>query len=400
MINKRKIITLIVFLIICFIELSLVTCVNSDSLNAGVILADDQGEIIYSKNLEKQFIPASILKILTSLAAIGILGENYHFPTQYLFDNSSQDIYIKGFGDPLFISEIIEKLCNEIILKTHVKHINNIITDHTYFAEQIKIPGRGSSLNPYDASCGALSANFNTINFRWDSQKKKFVSGEPQTPMLSIFYKNIQDTGLNQGRIILSKQQSFLYPGLLIKYFLEQHHHIKVKGSIVFDNFNAKDKKIYSFQSPFKLTEIVQKLLKFSNNFIANQLLLVIGAKTFGEPATVEKGLKALNSFSKQNLNLKNITIHEGSGISRSNRISPAQMLKILLKFMPYHSLLKRSGNDFYKTGTLSDVRTRAGYILGGDKRLYPYVIMVNQEGRGYDFILSDLIDRVARYEL
>ena len=218
--------------------------------------------------------------------------------------------------------------------------------------------------------------------------------------MLSIFYKNIRDTGLNQGRIILSKQQSFLYPGLLIKYFLEQQHHIKVKGSIVFDNFDAKNKKIYSFQSPFKLTEIVQKLLKFSNNFIANQLLLVIGAKTFGEPATVEKGLKALNSFSKQNLNLKNITIHEGSGISRSNRISPDQMLKILLKFMPYHSLLKRSGSDFYKTGTLSNVRTRAGYILGGDNRLYPYVIMVNQEGRGCDFILSDLIDRIRDYEL
>ena len=52
MINKRKIITFIVFLIICFAELSLVTCVNADSLNAGVILTDDQGEIIYSKNLK------------------------------------------------------------------------------------------------------------------------------------------------------------------------------------------------------------------------------------------------------------------------------------------------------------------------------------------------------------
>ncbi len=399
MIDKKKIITFIVFLTVCTAELSLGPFVNADSLNTGVVLADDQGRIIYAKNLEKQFVPASILKILTSLAAIGILGENYSFPTQYLFDNSSHDLYIKGFGDPLFISEVIEKLCNEIILKTQAEQIHNIILDHTYFSGQIKIPGKGNSLNPYDASAGALCANFNTINFKWNSQKNRFVSREPQTPLLSMFYKDIQQSGLNQGRIPLSKQQSLLYPGLLIKYFLEQHH-IKITGSILLDNFDTRGRKIYSFQSPFKLTDIVQKLLKFSNNFIANQLLLVIGAKKFGEPATIEKGLKALNLFSEQNLNLKNIKIHEGSGISRSNRITPDQMLQILLKFMPYHSFLKNSKNDFYKTGTLSGVRTRAGYILGGDGRLYPYVIMVNQEGKGYDSILSDLIERVERYEL
>lgn len=399
MIDKKKIITFIVFLTVCTAELSFGPCVNADSLNTGVVLADDQGKIIYAENMEKQFVPASILKILTSLTAIGILGENYSFPTQYLFDNSSHDFYIKGFGDPLFISEVIEKLCNEIILKTQAEQIHNIILDHTYFARQIKIPGRGNSLNPYDASAGALCANFNTINFKWNSQKNRFVSKEPQTPLLSMFYKDIQQSGLNQGRIPLSKQQSLLYPGLLIKYFLEQHH-IKITGSILLDNFDTRGRKVYSFQSPFKLTDIVQKLLKFSNNFIANQLLLVIGAKKFGKPATIEKGLKALNLFSEQNLNLKNIKIHEGSGISKSNLITPDQMLQILLKFMPYYSLLKNSENDFYKTGTLSGVRTRAGYILGGNSRLYPYVIMVNQRNKSYDSILSDLIERVGKYEL
>jgi len=399
MIDKRKVIIFLVFLTVCTAELSLGPRVNADSLNTGVVLADDQGEIIYAENLEKQFVPASILKILTSLAAIGILDESYHFPTKYFFDNSSQDLYIKGFGDPLFISEVIEKLCKEIILKTKAEQIHNIILDHTYFSGQIKIPGRGNSLNPYDASTGALCANFNTINFKWSSQKNRFVSGEPQTPLFPIFYKGIQQSGLNQGRIPLSKKQSLLYPGLLIKYFLEQHH-IKITGSILLDNFDARGRKIYSFQSPFKLTDIVQKLLKFSNNFIANQLLLVIGAKRFGEPATVEKSLNTLNLFSEQNLNLQNIKIHEGSGISRLNLITPDQMLQILLKFMPYHSLLKRSENDFYKTGTLSDVRTRAGYILGGNSRLYPYVIMVNQEGKGYDSILSNLIERVGKFEM
>jgi len=377
------------------IELSVSNCLYADDSNIGIVLADDSGNIIFSQNSEKQFIPASILKILTSLAAIDILGDNYNFSTKYLFDKESHNLYIKGFGDPLFISEVIEKLCHEIILKTKARQIHNIILDHTYFSEQIKIPGKGVSLNPYDASVGALCANFNTMKFKWDSQKNKFVSGEPQTPLLSIFNKDIKDSGLNQGRIILSKQQSRLYPGLLVKYFLEKNS-IKITGSVLQGEFNTRDNKIYSFQSPYRLTDIVQKLLKFSNNFIANQLLLVMGTKVFGEPATLEKGIKTVERFSHQNLNLGNIKIHEGSGLSRSNLISPTQMLKILLKFMPYYSLLKNRGSDFYKTGTLSDVRARAGYILGKDNRLYPYVIMVNQKNKGYKSILLKLLHIVT----
>ncbi|MCP4764513.1 MAG: hypothetical protein GY870_22245 [archaeon] len=120
-----------------------------------------------------------------------------------------------------------------------------------------------------------------------------------------------------------------------------------------------------------------------------------MGAKIFGEPATLEKGIKAVKLFAKQNLNLKNLKIHEGSGLSRQNLISPSQMLTILLKFMPYRSLLKHKNHDYYKTGTLSNVRTIAGYLLGSDNRLYPYVIMVNQKNQGYEAILQHLINMV-----
>ncbi len=401
--DKKKLILSLFFLIIFAAHLSLCTVVYADnnngkkiqySHNTGVVLANDKGEILHAKNREKLFVPASILKILTSLAAIHILGENHHFSTDYYFDRQSKNLYIKGFGDPLFISEMIEQMCREIIFKTEIKQINNIILDQTFFSSNIKIPGKGDSLNPYDAMVGALCANFNTITFKFDSKKKRFISGEPQTPLLPIFYNDIKNTGLKQGRIILSRQQSFLYPGLLIKYFFGQHN-IKITGSVLTGRFDTRGGKAFSFQSEFKTIDLVQKLLKFSNNFIANQLMLVMGAKIFGTPATLEKGVKALKLFSRQNLDLENIKIHEGSGLSRKNLISPSQMLTILLKFMPYHSLLKRNNNDYYKTGTLLDVRTRAGYILGGDNRLYPYVIMVNEKNQGYELILQNLINMV-----
>ncbi|WP_299983702.1 D-alanyl-D-alanine carboxypeptidase/D-alanyl-D-alanine-endopeptidase [Desulfobacula sp.] len=392
MIDKKTGAGFIFFLIVFIAGLFISPCVYAESVNTGIVLADDQGNILFDQNREKQFIPASILKILTSLASIHILGKDYRFPTEYFFDADSNDLYIKGFGDPLFISEVIEKLCHEINLKTGF--IRHIILDQAYFSEQILVPGKGNSLNPYDAPVGALCANFNTIMFKWNNQENRFISGEPQTPLLPFFLKDIQKTKLRQGRIILTKQHSLLYPGLLMKYFFEKNN-IKVTGSVLQGKFKINEGD--SFLSPFEIKEVARKLLTYSNNYIANQLLLTIGAKTYGTPATLEKGVKAVKLFSKQNLKLGHVTILEGSGISRSNLISPDQMLKILLEFMPYHSLLKRRDNDFFKTGTLSGVRTRAGYILGNNNRLYPYAIMVNQENKSYESIRKKLLHMVSQ---
>jgi D-alanyl-D-alanine carboxypeptidase/D-alanyl-D-alanine-endopeptidase (penicillin-binding protein 4) len=390
MIDKKSRIVFTFFLTVCIAGLSIRPCVYAKNMNTGILLADDQGRILYSQNREKPFVPASILKILTSLTALQILGEDYRFPTGYFFDKNSKNLYIKGFGDPFFTSEVVEQLCHDIILKTQTKLIHHIILDQTYFSAKIQIPGKGNSLNPYDAPVGALCANFNTIKFKWNPQQNRFVSGEPQTPFFPIFYDDIKKTKLKQGRIILSKQQSLLYPGLLIKYFFKENN-IRITGSVLQGKFEVKQGEECSFLSPFGIKKIAQKLLKYSNNYIANQLLLTIGAKMYGVPATLEKGTRAVQQFSKQYLDLNHLTISEGSGLSRSNLISPDQMMKILTKFIPYHSLLKYRDNEYFKTGTLSGIRTRAGYILGNDNRLYPYVIMVNQGNKGYESILKNL---------
>jgi len=170
---------------------------------------------------------------------------------------------------------------------------------------------------------------------------------------------------------------------------------IPVTGSVRVENVSLKNEKANIFLSPFELKVVIQRLLQYSNNFIANQLLLSIGAKAYGEPATLEKGRQAVRDFSNQHLNLDTLVIDEGSGLSRSNRISPDQMLKILINFMPYHELMRQEENDFFKTGTLTGVRTRAGYLLGKDDRLYPYIILINEENTGYDSILSHLKNRV-----
>jgi serine-type D-Ala-D-Ala carboxypeptidase/endopeptidase (penicillin-binding protein 4) len=394
MMNKKIPIVFIFFFIVCGMGLSISPCSHAGNFKAGIVLADANGTLLYEQNRKKQFVPASILKILTSLAGIHFLGESYRFPTDYFFDKSSKNLYIKGFGDPLFISEVIDQLCHDILLKT--KQVHHIVLDQTYFKDPIKIPGNCNSLNPYDAPVEALSANFNTLTFKWSLSEGRFISAEQQTPLLPVFYDNIKNTGLKQGRITLTKQQSLLYPGRLIKYFLKKNN-IRVTGTVRLGKFNVKAGERYSFISPFETRDIVQKLLKYSSNYIANQLLLTIGAKIYGPPATLKKGVKAVTLFSRQTLKLDQINISEGSGLSRSNRVSPEEMLKILLEFMPFHSLMKKQGNDFFKTGTLKGVRTRAGYILGNDQKLYPYVIMVNQKNKGYESIRQNLVNRVSQ---
>jgi len=398
MINKQTILGFIFFGAVFIEGLCFCPGIYAENLNAGVVLADDQGKIIYSQNREKLFIPASILKILTSLVALDLLGPDYRFPTAWYLDPDSKNLYLKGFGDPLLISEVIDQLCHTIILTAKPTLIHDIILDQTYFSDQIQVPGKGNSLNPYDAPVGALSANFNTLLFQWDKKENKFISGEPQTPLLPAFLGDIKKTGLKQGRIVLSKQQGMQYPGLLVKFFLEKNN-IAVTGSVGLGKYEVKQGGGNAFLSPFDTKQVVQKLLKYSNNYIANLVFLTLGAKTYGEPATLEKGVKAVKLFSKQGLRFDNLSISEGSGLSRSNQISCDQMIKVLIEFMPFYSLLNRQdhsqGQDFFKTGTLNEVRTRAGYISGKDGRLYPYVIMVNQKNKGYDAILKKLLHLV-----
>ena len=69
---------------------------------------------------------------------------------------------------------------------------------------------------------------------------------------------------------------------------------------------------------------------------MANLVFLAMGAKTYGPLANLEKGVKAVKIFSKQHLGFDGFELLEGSGLSRSNRISCDQMLKVLIEFMPY----------------------------------------------------------------
>ena len=346
------------------------------------MVADPAGQIVIAKNQHLKRVPASILKIFTSLGALHYLGSNYRYATEFYMDPDS-NLLIKGYGDPLLISEIVNSVSRLLAaLIGSATVINDIIVDDSYFSRPLTIPGITSSTQPYDAPNGALCVNFNTVYFK--RTPTGYVSAEPQTPLLPYAAEKIKLLKPKSGRIVLShvEKENTIYAGQLFRHFLV-YHGVRFHGTVKTGRINkSADKLIYRSVSRYTLPEIIAKLLEHSNNFTTNQLLISSGIKMYGSPGNLEKGVAALVKYAADELKLKDLTIVEGSGISRKNRVSASQMLRILTEFEPHRTLMRRQGREYYKTGTLYGINTRAGYIESANGGFYRYAVMMNTRGK------------------
>jgi D-alanyl-D-alanine carboxypeptidase/D-alanyl-D-alanine-endopeptidase (penicillin-binding protein 4) len=357
-----------------------------------LLVIDPDGRILISKNETQKRIPASILKIFTSLVALHYLGADYRYQTEFFIDKHS-NLKIKGFGDPLLISEVVRnnsRLLAALLGSSFI--VNDLVVDDSFFSQPLTIPGVSSSSQPYDAPNGALCVNFNTVFFKHTNSG--YVSAESQTPLLPYAEEIISARNLKSGRIVLShlKSETTVYAGKLFEHFLRQEG-IRFSGDVKLGRvIPSQDKLIYRYVSPFTLTQIIAKLLEHSNNFTTNQLLISAGVKAYGPPGNLEKGVAAAVEYASRELQTQNMTIVEGSGISRQNRVSALQMIGILQAFEPNFLLLRQKGRDFYKTGTLHGIHTRAGYIASKNGGRYRYVVMVNTGGKSTQPIMHQLL--------
>ncbi len=353
--------------------------------DSAILVAPDNS-VIFSKNHQKQLMPASTLKIFTALLALRHLGESYRFATDFYLD-SEQNLIIKGYGDPMLISESLVNISQQLALK--VDTIEDIIIDNSYFQIPSAIPGKNNSLEPYDAPNGALCVNFNTVSFK--TIQSRYVSGEVQTPLLPFAMAKVKSSGLKEGRIMLvgGEHETVQYAGELFQYFFTRAG-IQINGTIGRGMVDQKtDRLILHHLSQFSLDEVITRLMEYSNNFIANQIFLTTGAHSLGSPATIAKAVQLSNDFANKTIGPHRITIVEGSGLSRQNRISAEAMIQLLDAFEPYYQLLRKGKQEYYKTGTLSDVKARAGYLEDDDGRRYPFAVLINTPGKTTDKIMK-----------
>jgi D-alanyl-D-alanine carboxypeptidase/D-alanyl-D-alanine-endopeptidase (penicillin-binding protein 4) len=366
--------------------------------NGGYAVESD-GQLLASHNLHTMYIPASIIKIATALSALEILGPDYQFETHFFVD-AARNLYIKGFGDPYLVSEEVSLIMDRL-QQLGVHTINNIYLDHSSYHLSYPTDGLGFSDNPYDALNSGLAVNFNTVKIQV-SGKGEVQSAEEQTPTVPLMQRLGKDMKPGSYRINISTDEKngygviSRYVGELVRAF-QQQKGIDGGGEITEKQVPENLAPVYVHRSGKSLLEIIEPLMLYSNNFIANQLFLACGAKQYGYPATWAKGRRALVEYMEKSLGLaeKDVKLVEGSGLSRRNRVSPYAMLLILHAFKPYGHLLPPEDNKRIKSGTLKGIYSYAGYFMNAGE-LDSFVLILNQSGNKRDTLLK-LLERYYR---
>lgn len=361
----------------------------------GSYTATKDGKTIFSYNSDTRFIPASIWKLTTALAALETLGKDYHFKTEFYQDNA-HNLYIRGYGDPSLISEEID-IIFKALKKMGVSEINNIYLDNIRFEIPQITPGVSKSLNPYDVENSALAVNFNTIYFSVD-QNGAITSAEKQTPTLSIMKEMGKGFKSGKHRINISKSRKNIsrYVGELFRA-IQERNGITGKGTSSEKEVPKDLDPLYVHYSSKALYEVIREMLFYSSNYTANQIFLTLGATAYGYPATWEKSSRFMRGYLDKNFpsSSKEMIFDEGSGISRNNLITATAMLEVLERFRPYAELLPLEKGRYIKSGTLNGVYTYAGYFNNKGNH-DSFVIILNQKMNNRDRVL-DLMEKCYR---
>jgi len=164
-----------------------------------------------------------------------------------------------------------------------------------------------------------------------------------------------------------------------------------------------KQTPILAAQNSLRLAELVNRVNKHSNNFMAQQIALTIGAKTYGAPGTWDKADRAIESFLYQEVGIPKgaYELNNASGLHNINRMTPRQLAKILTymhnrpKLRPEYvtSMAVAAGSGTLesrmedgdaagvlraKTGTLSSASALSGYVTTRDGVVLAFSFLIN----------------------
>ena len=350
---------------------------------AGLLLLDAQGEPLISKQASQLFVPASTTKLVTAYLALSHWGEAHQFKTDFFLQsiNSKTILWVKGYGDPFLISEellIIAQQLTERLTQQGLQRIDEIRLDTTVFSNDLMLPGTSQSDNPYDAVPSAIAANFNTLYLMKHSGQ--LVSAEAQTPLTPLALEVGQSLTSKKQRINLGADPKVgqRYFAELLAEFLRQQG-VEVGETITWGEVNPTLPRVYQHTNSHSLADIIRPMMKYSTNFIANQLVLMMATERYGAPATTSKVKQFFLEQLASHFEWSGTLLEEGAGLSRNNRLSPEQLIDLLQAFKPWRDLLPEIETGVMaKSGSLIGVSTLAGYILQ-DQDWLPFALMMNE---------------------
>ncbi len=423
---------------------------NFNNAEWGVVIQSlETGEYFYKRNENKLLIPASVSKLFTTSSGLMLLGGDYRFSTNVFMRGEMDgsilhgDLIVQGRGDPTisgrFYNNDIYKVYKDwadSLLNLGIDEITgNLIGDDNQFDDKGLGAGWAWDYESYwyAAPSSAISFNDNTVDIIVSVNKKTHqpqITIEPDTKYIVIL-NNVEivakdsttaiDVYRQRGTNVVSvfgtisdnsdSVRTFVtvnnptqYAMVVLKKVLEENG-IKIDGyPIDIDDIPkpidfTKFKRLFTFYSP-ELKEIIKVINKNSYNFFAEQLLKTIGLEKEGY-GSVENGLRAVEEvLGEMGINPDNVSLVDGSGLSRLNLVTPRQLVALLNYmykspyFIPFYNSLpiagvdgtlgtrmkntKAQNNVRAKTGYLGGVRSMAGYVYTGDNEPVAFSIIVN----------------------
>jgi D-alanyl-D-alanine carboxypeptidase/D-alanyl-D-alanine-endopeptidase (penicillin-binding protein 4) len=374
--------------------------------------------------------PASVMKVVTTYAALELLGPAYRWKTEAYADGA--DLVLRGYGDPKLNEESFWMLLRNLRGRGLGEIRGDVVLDRNWFAPVANERIDDDAFRPYNVTPDALLVNFKSLRFTFVPEAGGVrLFAEPALPGLEIVNTlRMVEGNCPEGRAFRDLVQASFqsrppraaftgsYPASCGERDLnvalhapEDYAEAMIRqfwrelggswsGKVREGTVSPGARLLYRHDSP-TLAEIVRDINKFSNNVMARQLYLTLAAELGGAPARPENARHAIRQW----LDLKKIrapelAIANGSGLSRSERASAATIAALLqaawrsavmpefIASLPVAAadgtMRKRllgervAGQAHIKTGLLHDARSIAGYVLDRHGRRYVVVMIVN----------------------
>ena len=397
-----------------------------------------EGKVLASHNQQLAFNPASVMKLVTTAAALDLLGPDYRWITRVyaqgplVADVLNGDLIIQGSGDPRLAHEDLARLLRRL-RSLGVREIQgDLVLDRSLFQTTLDDAAAfdGLPYRAYNALPDALLLDAKAISLRFfpDAQTQSVrVAMEPpmvdfliEPPKLDtepcINWREKLGTVVDPSSVHFSGTYSVdcgervlvLHAHTLshARYFDAVFRQLwrELGGSIV--GVMREEKKLDSarellqWESP-TLAQIIRDINKHSNNVMARQLLISLATLPTSTAVTPEVGAAQAKAWlDTLGVNSESVVIENGAGLSRKERLSANALSKVL--YHAWHSpympefiaslpivgvdgtmirTLKNSAvkaRAHIKTGSLNDVASIAGYVKAKSGRWISVVCMIN----------------------
>ncbi len=400
-----------------------------------------------SFNATQPMNPASVMKLVTTYAALELLGPAYTWKTEVYalgpLNNGvlEGDLALKGYGDPRLGFEQFWLLLRQLRARGLREIQGDLLLDRSHFEAVSHDPARFDQepLRPYNVGPDALLLNHKSIRLGFvpDAEKKSVaIHAEPAPAQLdlvnlvklgegacgSAWYEGIRMDLAHTGaaaRLILTgtfpaacgeKQRHVAvldHPQFVAGVFQRLWTEMggSIEGSLREGAVPAGARMLAHSESP-SLAEVVREINKYSNNVMARQIYLTLGAESTKRPARAEDAAAAVRRWlAQKSLPMPELSNENGAGLSRSDRISAENLGRLLAAafaspVMPeFIASLPLAGTDgtmkkrvngngvagqaHVKTGSIEGVRAIAGYVLDRRGRRVIVVFFANHPNAG-----------------